>query len=513
MSTIISSSIIIKAENIGNGCNTFQIYSGSVSSSDALIGTASKSVLLNGYEVTGSNLTTDYLVVCLDENEQTQTKKLVSDCSGSSIVNLPPKVCPEPQVYNGNQVFPAIYIVDLGFETGSVDVEYQTYSIPDRIEVYWSGSKVIDTGYVGRDTQTMRDRLSSSLADYGIEYDENDHAITDHINLGNSFSSFAGHFSQSFDKYSAEPLTAQVKVYGPDQGTAWVVTVYCPDTGSAVVPPTASAPPTTSSCAGWSGTGLVTANCTAGDQATFTVNSGYSVTVAPEGYYYDGIIANYGENLGRLYSNDGTLLEEWFQQTPQPGTTRFSLEEGSYTPSTSYTITSPGTYKIQVGNKDGSTNFNNQNALNCIGGQGTFSLSITNCVENESFETGVKHTALRSGTNRVKVVWPQTDSAENYEKAIDAQDLMEFFTNRTSTAQYTWFYFKSNLVQSGGFKIFDVLTEAEVGDVNLTSNSQVRWWNETPTANEVVIEMKNVSDSGDISAGTIPVKLYKFRAG
>ena len=90
---------------------------------------------------------------------------------------------------------------------------------------------------------------------------------------------------------------------------------------------------------------------------------------------------------------------------------------------------------------------------------------------------------------------------------------MEFFTNRTSAAQYTWFYFKSNLVQSGGFKIFDVLTEAEVGDVNLTSNSQVRWWNETPTANEVVVEMKNVSDSGDISAGTIPVKLYKFRAG
>ncbi len=107
------------------------------------------------------------------------------------------------------------------------------------------------------------------------------------------------------------------------------------------------------------GTTLATANCSSGQTSTFTLNSGYNATVTMTGYFYSGTGTR--TITGSLLDNSNAVIQN-FTYT-QTGTS-----QGTTSPA-NYTITSPGTYKLQV------------NIVNCSSfGSGTGSMTVSNCV-------------------------------------------------------------------------------------------------------------------------------------
>ena len=58
-------------------------------------------------------------------------------------------------------------------------------------------------------------------------------------------------------------------------------------------------------------------------------------------------------------------------------------------------------------------------------------------------------------------------------------------------------------------EVFDGATNK--GGIIFSSSTTVKYWNENPVANEVVIKFTNVTTTFDIAAGFISTKLYKFR--
>lgn len=129
--------------------------------------------------------------------------------------------CPTPDVpaiacgagasYSGGVSYPTIQNVTLGSDTGVVTLDFQAYSVPDRFVVEYQGSVVIDTGYRG-DSFYQND-LNNAL-----------------IALGEPTAPIVGtgQGSVSFNKTSATPTVATVKVYAPMTGTGWNFTLQCP---------------------------------------------------------------------------------------------------------------------------------------------------------------------------------------------------------------------------------------------------------------------------------------------
>ena len=70
---------------------------------------------------------------------------------------FPDRVTCETQVYN-------VYV---GSATGSIELYYQTDSSPDRVEVFYDESKVIDTGFAGGDTLAIQTDLNNALGACG----------------------------------------------------------------------------------------------------------------------------------------------------------------------------------------------------------------------------------------------------------------------------------------------------------------------------------------------------------
>jgi hypothetical protein len=105
---------------------------------------------------------------------------------------------------------PASYVITLGNNLGTVTLNYNASSVPDRFVVIYNGVVVIDTGYRGG--STYQSQLNSALADYNLP-------PSPIVGIG------AG--SASFFKNSSVP-TATVEVYGPLPGTAWNFTLGCP---------------------------------------------------------------------------------------------------------------------------------------------------------------------------------------------------------------------------------------------------------------------------------------------
>lgn len=106
-----------------------------------------------------------------------------------------------------------------------------------------------------------------------------------------------------------------------------------------------------------SGTTLATANCSSGQTSTFTLNSGYNATVTMTGYFYSG--SGTRTITGALLNNSNAVIQN-FTYT-QTGTS-----QGTTSPA-NYTITTPGTYKLQV------------NMVNCSNGSGTATMTVGNC--------------------------------------------------------------------------------------------------------------------------------------
>lgn len=101
------------------------------------------------------------------------------------------------------------YTVDLGSATGTVSLSFDAYSVPDRFIVEWNGTEVINSGLRG----------------VNGNYDGNVVVVDG-----------AGSGTLTFNKTSASPSTAIVRVISPYSGTSWSFTLGCPGGGSPPYP-------------------------------------------------------------------------------------------------------------------------------------------------------------------------------------------------------------------------------------------------------------------------------------
>jgi hypothetical protein len=112
-------------------------------------------------------------------------------------------------------------VVDLGEDTGTVTLAYSAWDLPDRYQVYYDGSLVIDTLWVGNSAQKFTDMLGSFLTN----------------TLGTSADAttiLPGSGEDTFEKTTTSPTTAEVVVTSPFYGTVWNYRLRCP--GSLYLP-------------------------------------------------------------------------------------------------------------------------------------------------------------------------------------------------------------------------------------------------------------------------------------
>ena len=105
------------------------------------------------------------------------------------------------------------------------------------------------------------------------------------------------------------------------------------------------------------GTTSAVANCATGQTSTFTLASGNSVAVAMSGYFYSGTGTR--TITGALLDNSNNVIQSFTY-------TQTGASQGTTTPS-SYTLSTAGTYKLQV------------NQVDCTNGSGTATMSLSNC--------------------------------------------------------------------------------------------------------------------------------------
>jgi hypothetical protein len=118
--------------------------------------------------------------------------------------------CGSATSYTGGQSFPTEYQVNLGTDTGSVTLDFNANTIPDKFIVVFDGVEVINTGYRG--STSYQSQLDAELISRGLP--------TETI-VG------TGQGTASFNK-TTSTTTATIKVYAPLDQTAWTVTLNCP---------------------------------------------------------------------------------------------------------------------------------------------------------------------------------------------------------------------------------------------------------------------------------------------
>lgn len=127
--------------------------------------------------------------------------------------------------YGGGEAFPSEFSVTLGSGLGAVFLEYAVGARPDKIEVWVSGAKVLDTGYVG-DVSFQAD-LDSALAARGLPSEP----IRQRVGAGTTTGDFSDVKTREYAAYYKSTTSAQaiVRVYAPLDGTAWRIKLNCPD--------------------------------------------------------------------------------------------------------------------------------------------------------------------------------------------------------------------------------------------------------------------------------------------
>jgi hypothetical protein len=136
------------------------------------------------------------------------------------------------------------YTVDLGSATGTVSLAFDAYSVPDRFIVEWNGSEVINSGLRG----------------VNGTYDGNVVVVDG-----------AGAGTLTFNKTTASPSTAIVRVVSPYSGTSWSFTLGCPGGGSPPYP--------VSTLADW---GTFTLASTSYGQTTYNSGTAFTLTARVE---------------------------------------------------------------------------------------------------------------------------------------------------------------------------------------------------------------------------------------
>ena len=178
----------------------------------------SRSLFVSG----GINTNTNYYC---DNNMGITTKVLANTnvnlyfSGGILIEKYPPDAYVPPPVgtacgggatYNGGNVMPNEQTWVLGSGTGVVTVHFNTFTVPDRLQVYFDSNVILDTGYRG--DVSNQTNLNTRLASYGS---------------ASAIITAPGQVTASWYKNSAT-TTAKVQVFGPIAGTAWTYWMSCP---------------------------------------------------------------------------------------------------------------------------------------------------------------------------------------------------------------------------------------------------------------------------------------------
>lgn len=111
-----------------------------------------------------------------------------------------------------------------------------------------------------------------------------------------------------------------------------------------------------------SGDLTTTGTCSGSDLSTFTLASGYKVTVEPQGYFYSGTGTRYA--YAYLRTSTGVDIQQFTLTQVNSNTPTFSP--------TGYTLTTPGTYQLYVQQID-------CNQGGGTGGSGQMNLDVRNC--------------------------------------------------------------------------------------------------------------------------------------
>lgn len=118
--------------------------------------------------------------------------------------------CGIPDSYTGGETFPTVREIVLGSGLGTVTLNFDAQTVPDKFIVVFDGVEVINTGYRGSTSQ--QSALDAALASRGLPPE----LITS-----------PGNGSANFVKSTATTI-AYVYVYAPIGGTVWNFTMLCP---------------------------------------------------------------------------------------------------------------------------------------------------------------------------------------------------------------------------------------------------------------------------------------------
>ena len=232
--------------------------------------------------------------------------------------------CGESSSFSGGVSYPTTQSVTLGTDTGTVVLDYNAQSVPDRFIVEWNSSIVIDTGYRGSSVYDFgggsRSAFTSSLT-----------GLTDPITL-NVYPDLAtypddgyprivglGLGTTSFVKNLATDTFAIIKVYAPMSSTVWSYQMNCPSTtttttsttSSSTTTTTTTAEPTTTTTTTTEPTTTTTTTSTSSTTTTTTTPSPTTTTtttLAPVGECYKLDSAPFGGCTFVYKDENGTTI-------------------------------------------------------------------------------------------------------------------------------------------------------------------------------------------------------------
>lgn len=171
-----------------------------------------------------------------DMSERIATFKLIQPSTKQVLTvtvnqeGLPSIPCGQNTGFSGGT---GIYKVnlELGTDTGLVEISCDAYSVADRFEVYYDGTKVADSKYIGEAGQE-----SSLLSKNGQSFNVFEWNGSTFVKNGTEVLSVgsedidleSGKKIISFTKSSAFPTQVTLVISGPLSGTAWNISPKCP---------------------------------------------------------------------------------------------------------------------------------------------------------------------------------------------------------------------------------------------------------------------------------------------
>jgi hypothetical protein len=169
------------------------------------------------YYVTSSNVDGEYLIENIIPNiyvltitldgyvDYTQTIEIAASGNRTDYLDIIQEtIACSAIVTSGGQGYEE-FVINLGTDIGTCTLTFNAFTVPDRFEVIWNATSVIDTGYRGDNS------YDAALALLGLPPT---------TGLGSGTASFV--------KTLAAPNLAILRVYAPLESTVWDATLGCP---------------------------------------------------------------------------------------------------------------------------------------------------------------------------------------------------------------------------------------------------------------------------------------------